>query len=180
MRLLLKLFWTFVRIGACTFGGGYAILPILQRDIVDTQGWVTEDELMDYYAIGQCTPGIIAVNTATFIGCKTGGIPGAAFATAGLVTPSIFIITIIATFIEQFSHFAIVQYAFSGIRIAVCALVLHSVYQMAKKGVTDWLTAVILAVTFAAVAFWSVSPILAVVVCAAAGLVSGVIRRRKP
>ena len=179
MHPYLDLFFTFARIGACTFGGGYAMLPILQREIVDKRGWATEDELMDYYAIGQCTPGVIAVNTSTFIGNKTHGLPGAVAATAGMISPSLVIIIIIAAFIQQFAHLEIVQNAFAGIRIAVCALVLQSVWKMAKKGVVDVPTAVILVITFIAVAFLGISPVTMVVVAAAAGILVNLIRRRR-
>ena len=179
MHPYLDLFFTFARIGACTFGGGYAMLPILQREIVDKRGWATEDELMDYYAIGQCTPGVIAVNTSTFIGYKTHGLPGAVSATAGMISPSLVIIIIIAAFIQQFAHLEIVQNAFAGIRIAVCALVLQSVWKMAKKGVVDVPTAVILVITFIAVAFLGISPVTMVVVAAAAGILVNLIRRRR-
>lgn len=179
MNPYLDLFLTFARIGVCTFGGGYAMLPILQREIVDGRGWATEDELMDYYAIGQCTPGVIAVNTSTFIGYKLHGIPGGICATAGVIFPSLVIITVIAAFIQQFAYLEIVQHAFSGIRIAVCALVLQSVWKMARKGVVDKLTGVILLATFAAVAFFGLSPVLMVVLAAAVGILSGVIRGRR-
>jgi len=175
----LDLFLTFARMGACTFGGGYAMLPILQREVVENHGWATEDELMDYYAIGQCTPGVIAVNTATFIGYKTQGLPGAILATAGVIAPSLIIIIAIAAFIQQFAHLAAVQHAFAGIRIAVCALVLQSVWKMAKKGVVDMPTGIILLATFAAVAFLGVSPVVMVVVAAAAGILIGLVRRRR-
>ena len=122
MNPYLDLYLTFARIGVCTFGGGYAMLPILQREVVENRHWATEDELMDYYAIGQCTPGVIAVNTSTFIGYKTHGILGGIAATAGMITPSLIIITIIAAFIQQFAHLAVVQHAFAGIRIAVWGL----------------------------------------------------------
>lgn len=179
MHPYLDLFLTFARMGACTFGGGYAMLPILQREVVENHGWATEDELMDYYAIGQCTPGVIAVNTATFIGYKTLGLPGAILATAGVIAPSLIIIIAIAAFIQQFAHLAAVQHAFAGIRIAVCALVLQSVWKMAKKGVVDMPTGIILLATFAAVAFLGVSPVVMVVVAAAAGILIGLVRRRR-
>ena len=178
MNPYLDLYLTFARIGVCTFGGGYAMLPILQREVVENRHWATEDELMDYYAIGQCTPGIIAVNTATFIGYKRKGIIGGIVAT-GMITPSLIIITIIAAFIQQFAHLAVVQHAFAGIRIAVCALVLQSVWKMAKKGVVDVPTSVILLVTFVAVAFFGVSPVVMVVIAAAAGIIIGMIRRKR-
>nr|WP_297175517.1 chromate transporter [uncultured Agathobaculum sp.] len=179
MHPYLDLFFTFARMGACTFGGGYAMLPILQREVVEKRGWATEDELMDYYAIGQCTPGVIAVNTSTFIGYKTHGLPGAIAATAGMVFPSLVIIVIIAAFIQQFAHLAVVQHAFSGVRIAVCALVLQSVWKMARRGVVDMPTAVILILTFVFVAFLGVSPVLMVIVAAATGILIGLIRRRR-
>lgn len=179
MNPYLDLFLTFARIGVCTFGGGYAMLPILQREVVDARGWATEDELMDYYAIGQCTPGVIAVNTATFIGYKLHGVRGAICATAGLLVPSLAIITVIAAFIGQFAHLPAVRHAFAGIRIAVCALVLQAVWRMARKGVTDTVTALILLITFAAVAFLGASPVLIIVLAAAAGILNGVIRGRR-
>ena len=179
MNPYLDLYLTCARIGVCTFGGGYAMLPILQREVVENRHWTTEDELMDYYAIGQCTPGVIAVNTATFIGYKTHGVPGAICATAGMVAPSLIIIVIIAACIQQFAHLAVVQHAFAGIRIAVCALVLQSVWKMAKKGVVDVPTSVIRLVTFAAVAFFGVSPVVMVIVAAIAGIAIGMIRRRR-
>lgn len=179
MNPLLDLFLTFARIGICTFGGGYAMLPILQLEVVEKHNWATEDELMDYYAIGQCTPGVIAVNTATFIGYKHHGLLGAICATAGVVFPSLVIITIIAAFIQQFAHMPVVQDAFSGVRIAVCALVLQSVWKMAKKSVIDLPTAIILLATFVAVAFFGISPIVMVIAAGAAGILLGLLRRRR-
>ena len=179
MNPYLDLFLTFARIGVCTFGGGYAMLPLLQREIVENRGWTTEDELMDYYAIGQCTPGVIAVNTSTIVGYKTHGVPGAVCATAGMVAPSLIIIVIIAACIQQFAHLAVVQHAFSGIRIAVCALVLQSVLKMARKGVVDLPTTLILLITFAAVAFFEVSPVVMVLLAGAAGIAIGFFRRRR-
>ncbi len=176
MNPYLDLFLSFARVGVCTFGGGYAMLPILQREVVDARGWATEDELMDYYAIGQCTPGVIAVNTATFIGYKTHGTFGAVCATAGVVAPSLVIITVIAAFIQQFSHMAVFQHAFAGIRVAVCALVLQSVWKMARKGVVDKLTLAILLITFLAVAVFGLSPVLMVLLAAAVGILTGLFR----
>jgi len=131
------LFLTFARIGACTFGGGYAMLPILQRDVVEKKGWCTEEELADYFAIGQCTPGIIAVNTATFVGSKQRGSLGGIAATLGVVSPSIVIITVIAAFLRNFAHIAAVQHAFAGVRAAVVALIASSVWKLGKTTVKD-------------------------------------------
>lgn len=179
MNLCLDLFLTFARIGVCTFGGGYAMLPILQLEVVEKRAWAAEDELMNYYAIGQCTPGVIAVNTATFIGYKQRGIIGAVCATAGVVFPSLIIIITIAAFIQQFAHLTIVQNAFSGVRIAVCALVVQSVWKLAKKSVLDKPTALILLITFAAVAFFGISPMIMVILSGTAGILLGLLRRRR-
>lgn len=137
MKELIDLFLTFAKIGGFTFGGGYAMLPILQREVVEKKGWATEEELMDYYAIGQCTPGVIAVNTATFIGYKFKGITGGIIATLGCVFPSLVIIVIIAACLQTFAQFAVVQYALSGVRACVCALILDSVIKLGKKSVVD-------------------------------------------
>lgn len=177
--MLWELFSIFARVGVCTFGGGYAMLPLLQRELVDARGWATESELMDYYAIGQCTPGVIAVNTVTFIGYKKAGVRGAIAATAGMVFPSLVIITIIASFVQQFAHLEAVQHAFAGVRIAVCALVLLSVYKIARQGVVDVLTGIILLAVFLAVVVLGVSPVLMIALAGAVGIAAGVIRGKR-
>lgn len=169
MHELILMFLTFARIGAFTFGGGYAMLPILQREVVDKQGWCTEDELTDMYAIGQCTPGVIAVNVATYIGNKHRGPLGAVFTTLGVIFPSIVIITIIASCLTRFADYPIVQHAFSGIRIAVCALVTKTIVTMVKKNVKDAATIMILILSFVSVALLGISPVAAVLVCGLAG-----------
>jgi len=170
MGELWKLFATFCRIGAFTFGGGYAMLPLIQKEIVEKNQWATDEEVLDYYAIGQCTPGIIAVNTATFIGFKRKGIPGAIAATCGIVFPSIVIITIIAAYLKHFEDYAIVQHAFGGIRVAVAALILNTVIKMWNTSVKDWLGILIFSGSFVAVAFFNISPILVVVISATLGI----------
>ena len=152
MHIYLDLFLTLARVGVCTFGGGYAMLPILQREVVEKKGWATDEELTDYYAIGQCTPGVIAVNTATFVGHKQAGLPGAIFGTLGMVFPSLVIITLIAAFLQSFAHIPLVAHAFSGIRACVCVLIFNSVLKLRKSTVIDRPTAVI----FAAVLLLSV------------------------
>lgn len=170
MNIFLDLFLTFAKVGVMTFGGGYAMLPILQREVVENKGWATEEELMDYFAIGQCTPGIIAVNTATFIGQKYKGIPGAIVTTLGLVFPSVVIISCLAMVIEAFSHILWVQHAFGGIRVCVCVLICNAVTKLFKKAVVDKLTLVIfLAVTLCSF-FLDVSPVVFVLLSAAAGI----------
>lgn len=171
MNKFLDLFLTFARIGGLTFGGGYAMLPILQREVVEKRGWATEEELMDYYAIGQCTPGVIAVNTATFIGQKTSGILGGIVATLGVVSPSLVIISIIAAFIRNFADLAVVQNAFAGIRVCVCVLIFNAVVKLWKKSVVDKITLVIFLLVFAGSALTDLSPIVFVILAAVAGII---------
>jgi len=132
MNEYLDLFLTFARVGACTFGGGYAMLPILQREVVENKGWCTDEELTDYFAIGQCTPGVIAVNTSTFVGAKRKGVLGGVVATLGMVFPSLVIITVIAAFLRNFAHIPAVRHAFNGVRAAVVALIASSVIKLGK------------------------------------------------
>ena len=143
MKELWTMFLAFARIGGLTFGGGYAMLPMLQKEVVEKHGWATEEELMDYYAIGQCTPGVIAVNTATFVGKSKAGILGAVVGTLGLVFPSIVIILAIAVFLSNFMHIAWVNHAFNGVRAGVVALILSSVIKLFKSAVKDWVTRII-------------------------------------
>jgi len=143
MKKLWKLFRVFFELGICTFGGGYAMLSLLQKVVVEKYHWATEEELMDYYAIGQCTPGIIAINTSTFIGYKMMGIAGALTATLGFLCPSIIIITLIAAFLKNFASLPVVAYAFSGIRICVCVLIFDAVLKLGKKSVTDHISWII-------------------------------------
>ena len=174
------LFFTFAKIGVCTFGGGYAMLPILQRELVDSKGWATEEQLADYYAVGQCTPGIIAVNTATFVGQKQAGILGGIAATLGIVFPSLVIITALAGVINSFSHLAWVQHAFAGIRVCVCVLIFNAVVKLLKGSVKDWPAALIFAAVLAAALLTDLSPVIFVAGAAALGIViQNFIRRAK-
>ncbi len=172
MPLLLDLFCAFFRIGLFTFGGGYAMLPLLQREIVEKKKWATEEELLDYFAVGQCTPGVIAVNTATFVGFKEKKLSGAIFATLGVVSPSLVIITVIAALLSNFAHIAAVQNAFAGIRVAVCVLILNSIVKLWKKSVVDKLTlGVFIAVFLGSVLLSHVSPVVFIVAAAVLGIV---------
>ena len=173
MKELWNLFLTFCRIGGLTFGGGYAMLPMLQKEVVEKYHWATEDELMDYYAIGQCTPGVIAVNTATFIGYKLNGLPGAIFATTGVVFPSLVIITIIAAFIQNFAEIIYVQQAFAGIRVAVCVLVLNAVIKLWKSGVKNTVGFGVFIVAFVLTALLGISPVYLVIASALLGIFLG-------
>lgn len=168
--ILLKLFAAFARVGVLTFGGGYAMIPMLEREIVDRHGWATNEELMDYYAVGQCTPGVIAVNTATFIGYKTAGNIGGIVATLGVIFPSFVIITVIAGIIQNFADIPAVKSAFAGIRVCVCVLIFNSVVKLWNSAVKDKAALVLCLLVFVLSVFFSISPIVFVVVCAAAGI----------
>lgn len=176
MRVILKLVVSFFKIGLFTFGGGYAMLPLLQREVVDKHGWVTEDDVLDIYAIAQCTPGVIAVNTATFVGTKVGGALGGAAATAAVVTPSLIIIMIISTLLKSFASIEVVQHALAGIRAAVAALVLSSVVKLYKKGVKGALGNGIFAASLLLVFLFDLSPVWVV---AAVLLLSVVLSRKE-
>ena len=171
MKLYWELFLAFARVGVMTFGGGYAMIPILEREIVDKHGWATEEELMDYYAVGQCTPGVIAVNTATFIGYKLLGAPGGIVATLGVIFPSVVIITLIAGILTSFADVPAVKSAFAGIRVCVCVLIFNAVVKLWKKAVVDKATLVMFLAVFLLSVFFKISPVWFVVLCAAAGIV---------
>ncbi len=170
MRQIPDLFLTFARVGVTTFGGGYAMLPVLQREVVEAKQWATEEELADIYAIGQCTPGVIAVNVSTYIGYKKGRLPGAVAATLGVVFPSLVIITLITALIRNFSGIAWVQHALAGIRACVCALVFSSVIKLAKKAVPDLPAFLVFAAVFLLSLFTDVSNVVWVVAAGAAGV----------
>ena len=171
MKHYLELFVSFFKVGLLTFGGGYAMLPMLQREVVEKRGWITEEQILDCYAIGQCTPGVIAVNTATFVGFRQAGILGAAAATVGVVAPSLLIISALAGILRRIAHYDAVRHAFAGIRVAVSVLVGQAVVKLWRKGVKGawaigvWLAALVLA------AFFGVSPVWLVAAAIAAGLV---------
>ena len=170
MNIYLDMFLTFAKMGVMTFGGGYAMLPILQREVVENKGWATEEEVMDYYAIGQCTPGVIAVNLATFIGQKMKGILGGIVATLGVVFPCLLIISALAGVIEAFSHIGWVQHAFGGIRVCVCVLILNAVVKLLKKAVVDKTTLIIFLLVTVGSGLTDISPALFVVLAGFAGI----------
>ena len=168
---LWELFYTFARVGITTFGGGYAMLPILHREIVEKKGWATEEEMAEYYAIGQCTPGIIAVNVATFMGRREAGIIGGIAATLGQAFPCLVIICVIAGLLTNFADLEIVQNAFNGVRACVCVLILNAVLKLFKTDVVDLATFLIFLAVLAGAAFTNLSPVLVVVVAGALGIV---------
>ena len=184
MNVLVDLFVTFMKIGCVTFGGGYAMLPILERELVEKKHWTTMDELRDYFAIGQCTPGIIALNVSTFLGDKRAGIPGALASTTGFVSGPIVIILCIAAFLTNFANLPVIQHAFAGIRVCVCVLIVQAVLRLWKNSVVDAVSLGIYLVIFVLNAFSSVLPVkipAAVLVVSAGvfGILVSVFRGRK-
>lgn len=170
MKILLELFIAFARVGVMTFGGGYAMLPIIEREIVDKRHWAELDEIMDYYAVGQCTPGVIAVNTATFVGYRLAGVPGGVAATIGVVFPSLIIITAIASVLTAFAEVPAVKSAFAGIRVCVCVLIFNSVLKLYKKAIVDKASFILFICVFILAVLLDVSPVVFVIICAFTGI----------
>ena len=174
-----QLFMAFFKIGLFTFGGGMSMLPMLQRELVESKQWLTEEEILNYFAIGQCTPGIIAVNVATFCGYKRAGLSGAIVSTIGIVCPSWIVITLIAGSISRFSDIVWIQRAMKGVYVAVAALLARAVFTFGKKIITDFVTAGIAAGAFLAMSVWNVSGILIVLVAGIIGFCAQIIRNGK-
>lgn len=174
-----ELFWLFAKIGVSTFGGGYAMLPLFQRELIERRGWLTEEELMDYVAIGQCTPGLIAINSSTFVGYKRYGVVGGVVSTAGMVFPSLVIISIIAACLQNFAHLPAVIHAFAGIRVCVTLLILQSVARLWKKSVIDKFTLAVFLIALVLALPLSFSPVVVVALAASAGVLLQVRRDRK-
>lgn len=175
-----SLFWTFAKVGVMTFGGGYAMLPILEREVVDNKHWVSDAEIMDYYAISQCTPGVIIVNVATFIGQKLGGRLGGIIATLGVIFPSLVIITILAALLSTFSHIEAVKHAFAGIRICVCIFIFNAILRIWKSSVKDAITCLLFLIVFIASLFINISPAIFIALAGIAGVFLHRFARVKP
>lgn len=172
MKQLIALYWAFFRIGGLTFGGGLSMLPMLRYELVQKNGWVTEEELIDCYAIGQCTPGIIAVNTATYVGYKKCGVKGGIFATLGMITPSLVIITAIALFLERYMDNIWLMHALMGVRAVVCALMLNTVVTLAKKSLVSPFCWVLSLLVFVLAMMTEVPTILLVLLAGGVGICS--------
>lgn len=170
MLELLQMYWGFFVIGGLTFGGGYSMLPMLKRVCIEQHHWTTESDLLDYFAIGQCIPGLIAVNTSLFIGYRHRRLPGALCAVLGVVTPSVLIIILIAMVLNNLMAYPVVGYAFAGIRIAVAALILSTIIGLCKTTTRNWIQILLCAASFVAVALFNISPIWVVVGAAVVGL----------
>ena len=181
---LWELYWAYLKIGFINFGGGYAMLPLLERESVNKKGWTTLAELRDYFAIGQCTPGLIALNVSTFIGQKKKGVAGALAAMAGFLTGPILIILIIAAFLQNFAQLEVIQHAFAGIRVCVCVLILQAVLRLWKSSVVDVFTLVLYLIIFSLSAFSGLLPVkipaaVLVVLAGVAGLAASLLKNRK-
>ncbi len=166
-----KLFITFLKIGAFTFGGGYAMIPLIQRETIERHHWIDDQDLLDMLAIAESTPGVIAVNSATFVGYRVAGFWGALFATIGVILPSFFIILLLAGVIQQFKELQYVNYAFVGVRAGVAVLILNAVLKLSKQCPKNIFTLLVAAVAFVLVAFFNANVILVIVFAAIAGVV---------
>lgn len=178
-RQILALFVAFFKIGAFTFGGGYAMIPLIQREITEKHGWITDEDILDIIAIAESTPGPIAINAATFVGYKICGFWGAFFSTFGVVLPSFVIILIISYLLRGFAHIPVVQYAFYGIRAGVLALIVKALYTMYKKCPKNAIAYTIAALAFVAAAVFDINVLLVIVCCAVIGLVTSLMAERR-
>ena len=171
MKILVDFYFAWFKIGLFTFGGGYAMLPLIQKEVIDKHHWATEEEILDYYAIGQCTPGIIAVNTATFVGYYLKGIPGAIAGTLGVVSPSLIIITLIAALISNFMEIEIVQHALGGINVAVCMLMMNAIMNLWNKSIKNIASFTVFAVALVLSLFTNLSTVYLVVIAGVLGVI---------
>ena len=177
VRDLVELYISAAKVGALTFGGGYAMLPILQKEVVEVKKWNTEEEILDYYALAQCLPGIIMANTQGFIGYKRNGRIGAVVSALGAITPSIIIIIIIASLLTAFADLAVVQNAFAGIRVCVCVLIFNSILKLWKNSVVDYICLWIFLVVALMSLFTGISPIAFVVLAGVTGIAVSLLRK---
>ena len=173
---LLELFCVFMRISAVTIGGGYVMFPLMKSEVVDSKGWISVEEMIDYYALGQSVPGIIAMNTSTLIGYRKRGIPGAIVAAAGMATPSLVVILLIAAFLTPYFDHAWVQKAFAGIRAAVVAMIVMAVWQVGRKSVGSLSKGAIAVGSFLSIVGLGMHPVLMIL---AGGLLGAVLFRKE-
>lgn len=179
VKEFLELFFTFAKIGSFTFGGGMAMMPMLQRELVEKKKWITEEELIDYYAIGQSTPGIIAVNVSTFAGYKKCGISGGVIATLGMVTPSVIIIMLLASLINSINDYPVVQKALSGINVAVAALLTHTIVNFSKKTIKNIWNFIFMAISFVLLYFFKVESFIIILSAILIGIIKTEFSLRK-
>ena len=179
IRKLWTLFITFFKIGAFTFGGGYAMIPLISKEVVEKNSWVTDEDILDVIAIAESTPGPIAINTSTFVGYKVCRYTGAFFATLGMTLPSLIIITIISFFLEKFMHIQTIQFAFMGIRVGVVVLVVKALISMYKQCPKSKVAYIIMGFAFVSAAVLGFNILITLIVCAITGLVSSLLMLRR-
>lgn len=179
MKKLLELFWTFFKIGGFTFGGGHAMIPLIQKETVENKKWITDDDILEIIAIAESTPGPVAINSATFVGYRTAGFWGAVFATLGVVLPSFAIILAIAYLLDNFMEIKAVQYAFKGINAGVLALLFKALWNMYKKSPKSWAAYVVMGASFLLTAILKVNLFIVIVGCAVFGLITATIAERR-
>ena len=179
LKKLFALFFTFMKIGAFTFGGGYAMIPLIQRETVEKWKWISDDDILEIIAIAESTPGPFAINSATFIGYRVAGFWGSFMATFGVVLPSFVIITIISYVLNEFQHLKAVNYAFNGIRAGVLALIIKSLWSMYKKMPKNLVSYIIAVIAFVAVAFLNINVLIVIVSCAILGLITSTVFERR-
>jgi len=179
MKKLLSIYWIFFKLGAVNFGGGYALLPLLQKEIVEKRGWATDEEMTDYYAIGQCTPGAIAINVSTFIGYKIKGVLGGIASTLGFISPAFFVIFIIATVLNNFAELEVVKSAFAAVRVCVFVLILSAIIKLSKKSVVDKITFGIALVVLLLAIFTDIPLFIYVILAGVTGLVVNLVKQNR-
>ena len=179
LKRMAELFWSFFKIGAFTFGGGYAMIPLIQKEVVDNKKWITDDDILEIVAIAESTPGPIAINSATFVGYRTCGFFGAFAATFGVVLPSFLIIVAISFILDAFESAKAVKYAFFGIRAGVLALILKALWSMYKKCPKGIVSYIVIAAALICTAVFKLNVLIVIIGCALIGLVSSVIMRRR-
>ena len=179
MKKLWQIFLTFFKIGAFTFGGGYAMIPLIQREAVDHRKWVTEDDILDIVAIAESTPGPIAINSATFVGYRAAGVLGSAVATLGVVLPSFVLILALSFVLQKFEDVKAVKWAFWGIQAGVLALLFKALYGMFKKSPKGWAAYVVMGGSFLATAILKINLLYVIIGCAVFGLVTALIAERR-
>jgi len=179
LKKLLQVFWSFFKIGAFTFGGGYAMIPLIQKEAVEKRKWVTDDDILEIIAIAESTPGPIAINSATFVGYRACGVFGSMFATMGVVLPSFMIILLISFVLRHFQELRAVQYAFYGIRAGVLALLVKSLWSMYTKSPKGWAAYIVMAASFVLTAFFDINVLFVIIGCALFGLTTSLIMKRR-
>lgn len=176
---VLALFLTFLRIGAFTFGGGYAMIPLIQKEIVENKKWLTDEDILEIIAISESTPGPIAINSATFVGKRVAGFFGALVSTLGVILPSFLIIFTISLILGEFKDIKAVQYAFEGIRAGVLALIVKALWSMYKQSPKNAVAYIVMASAFIITSFFDINVLIVIIGCALFGLITSIIASRR-